>query len=142
MAQHLRDKERRLLLSLRPAWSIQWVPGQSGICRESVSRRKEEKVFIATKPRFHLPQLNLSKRITANGKLYSKHPNALQLDCRGNRAAECLAPIHDALGWLTMEDGERGEGREVWKGKGGEGKWTKQNTSTKMSMPVIPALQR
>jgi hypothetical protein len=38
-----REAEAGGFLSLRPAWSTKWVPGQPGLYRETLSRKQKQK---------------------------------------------------------------------------------------------------
>jgi hypothetical protein len=39
------EAEAGEFLSLRPVWSTEWVPGQPGLQRETLSRKKKKKSF-------------------------------------------------------------------------------------------------
>jgi hypothetical protein len=38
------EAEAGRFLSLRPAWSTKWVPGQPGLHRETLSQKKKKKI--------------------------------------------------------------------------------------------------
>jgi hypothetical protein len=40
------EAEAGEFLSLRPAWSTEWVPGQPGLYRETLSREKKRNIEI------------------------------------------------------------------------------------------------
>jgi hypothetical protein len=66
-----REAEAGRFLSSRPAWSTEWVPGQPGVYRETLSRKQTDKQTNKQKPN------NNNKK----GMASSIHPQEYIYEC-------------------------------------------------------------
>ena len=50
LSQHWGDKSRQISVSLKPAWSTQWVPGQPGLPSETLpwTKQTNKRIIIIT----------------------------------------------------------------------------------------------
>jgi hypothetical protein len=81
-----REAEAGGFLSSRPAWSTEWVPGQPGLYRETLSQKKKKK-----------------RKISIYIKLVRNNVMTALTDCLPNEALKrtgCL-PMWERMGWSS-----------------------------------------